>query len=690
MRTFLRRRTNFSAFNSFGGLALTVALSLDLSAAAPRGASPQGSTPSVADGLRALGSGPARLTWVLSQDANDLFVQGKTGQLYVLDTEDGKGERCLLGELTSYAKPLFTPDGRQIIYTDLEKRSVFAVNFDGTGGTRKIAEGYASDVWWDPTSTHTWVYIRQGYRDTRGKIIRVRLDDPKITEKVWQASPTGQPFISYFQLSRDGTSAMDTFPWPQVGLASVEDGDYSPLGKGCWPGMAPDDSERCFYFTGAHNEIVLFDGISKAGRPISVTTMPGLSSPNAFHPRWSNHSRIITVTAPEGKPETELYAGRFDESFTRIEKWVRITSNRQAECFGDAWFRDGVQPVKTESLFSKKRDHSKPKAGRPGLVFRWENEKATNAIGDAAGKTLRFCRATAQGQVVTTPWFGVALRNGALVADEESASAALSACAQQGAFSLAFNAQAGKESVAVPAVVAALGGSAAAPALSVEQIGPALFASVRTADGAVKRLGMGSISAMEPTHWCLVYADGLLECYRNGLMERSCSVRPDFAAWKSADFQWGRYADGSAPWKGEVDAIELFERPLPPQAVGELYTTETRHWAQRPVIPQVMVEAELVERSTPSDPAKIAPYTRALVESVWKVRKVVRGTLKEKKIVALHWCVMGGQVMETDARPGTLKTMLLEPLESHPQLEGELRAADVIEVDLPVYYEVER
>lgn len=151
-----------------GGPLLRAASPASSKAAKPKppAAIPVAQVPSVVEGLQALGSGPARLVWVLGRDVEDLFVQGKTGQLYVLDTEDGKGQRCLLEEVTSYAKPMLSPDGRQIVFTNLDQKAVFAVNFDGTG-LRKLVEGYASDVWWDPGTSHTWCMCARGI-GTRG------------------------------------------------------------------------------------------------------------------------------------------------------------------------------------------------------------------------------------------------------------------------------------------------------------------------------------------------------------------------------------------------------------------------------------------------------------------------------------------------------------------------------------------
>jgi hypothetical protein len=643
--------------------------------------------PSLNANLRKLADGPMRLVWTRTDNPDDGYVQDASGQLFVLDTEDGKGERCLLPEKGSYSKPIFTPDGTRIVFTDFVEKAAYMVNFDGTG-LQKLASGVAADVWNDPATGVDWLYLREGHRDIQGKIVRYRLDDLKVKEVVWTASASGQPFISYFQLSRDGLTSTDTFPWPQVGMAIMSERSYVPMGKGCWPGMSPDGSGRCFSFLGTHKAIQFYDIPPHSSRVIPLMPDEKWKDRPVYHPRWSNHPSLITVTAPRMTSEAELYLGRFDQSFSKIAQWQRLTFNDVADFFGDAWCAAGIQPGKSESVFSAKSLAKKSRStSRPGLVFRWENELASNAITDENGDTLRLCRATYEGESRPNAWFGADLRKGALVADAESAALAVQACASHEAFSIAFSAAPTLDQEDSGGVMLALGDQG--EFLKLQQHGKAMHLSLADESGIVKTHWLGNMSAGTLEHWVIAYADGLLESYRNGILERSASVRPAVKTWKTSMLRFGNLKDGTLPWSGSLEAIEFFDRPLNAKVVDELHTQEARLWAQRVEIPQVTVEAELVETSQPSDPAKILPYTRGLVEQTWKVRKVISGTLKEKQMLVLHWSVLGSKSLPLPNQKGVTGNLKLEPVESHPELKGEYRDSDVLQPDLPVYLNVE-
>ncbi len=63
---------------------------------------------------------PTRVVWVQDQspDNGDTIVTGKLLKLMGFDSRDGRGERPILNEVQNYAKPLFTPDGKQIVFSD--------------------------------------------------------------------------------------------------------------------------------------------------------------------------------------------------------------------------------------------------------------------------------------------------------------------------------------------------------------------------------------------------------------------------------------------------------------------------------------------------------------------------------------------------------------------------------------------
>jgi hypothetical protein len=210
------------------------------------------------------------------------------------------------------------------------------VNWDGNG-LRKLVDGFASDVWRDPRTGIEWLYVRSGDGAQKNPIIRYRMDDLTTKEVVWKRTPTGHKLVTWFQLSADGKRAGDAFPFGNCGVASLETGNWKKYGSGCWPSLAPDDSYRLFYFLGNHYEILLFDKGGGNPRKVKVNGMPDKGADKVYYPRWSNNARFLTVIAPERSQESDLFIGRFDEEFTQIESWARVTHDSKADHFGDAW-----------------------------------------------------------------------------------------------------------------------------------------------------------------------------------------------------------------------------------------------------------------------------------------------------------------------------------------------------------------
>ena len=141
-----------------------------------------------------------RLVWTRTEHVDDPFQKKSTGELWGFDTEDDKGERPILKTLGSYARPTLTTDGSQVVYSDLRHGTCHVVSFSG-GEPRKIADGYAGDDWKDPATGIEWVYVREGRRKTAGPVRRHRLDQPEVAEMIWNATESGQEFISYLQIS---------------------------------------------------------------------------------------------------------------------------------------------------------------------------------------------------------------------------------------------------------------------------------------------------------------------------------------------------------------------------------------------------------------------------------------------------------------------------------------------------------
>ena len=78
-----------------------------------------------------------------------------------IDTDDGRGVREILPGPLSCRKPLLTPDGQRVVFTDFPRRRVVVVDWDGTN-RRDVADGFATDVRTDPETGRTWVYAITG------------------------------------------------------------------------------------------------------------------------------------------------------------------------------------------------------------------------------------------------------------------------------------------------------------------------------------------------------------------------------------------------------------------------------------------------------------------------------------------------------------------------------------------------
>ena len=114
--------------------------------------------------LRSLAGAHARAVWVQG-DGTDPRAAGDQLVLMGLDTEDGKGERVILGERRSYVKPLLTPRGARIVFSSRVlpgPPETFIVNWDGSG-LRKLAGRIRTRRLGEPSSTTAsgciWVLI---------------------------------------------------------------------------------------------------------------------------------------------------------------------------------------------------------------------------------------------------------------------------------------------------------------------------------------------------------------------------------------------------------------------------------------------------------------------------------------------------------------------------------------------------
>ena len=310
----------------------------------------------IASDVEVLTGGHTRVVWVQDRvNLNDVFASGSALQLVGYDSRDGKGERLIHPDQGSYNKPMFSPDGTQVIFSDLTSGGAYAIDWTSQQ-KRRLATGFALTVWRDPQTAIDWVYVgTQRLPDgapAYQRVDRVQLFHPEQAEFVMDQFPVG---ADSFQLSADGRIAGGNFPWPECGIVHMQEQRFERLGRGCWTALAPDDSYRFWIFDGSHRNLLLFDTRNNQRVTISVANAPGIEGHEAYHPRWSNHPQVMAITGPYkirqggnnirgGGADVEILIGRFSSDFQRLENWVQLTSNDWANFFPDVWVNTEAAP----------------------------------------------------------------------------------------------------------------------------------------------------------------------------------------------------------------------------------------------------------------------------------------------------------------------------------------------------------
>jgi hypothetical protein len=290
-----------------------------------------------------------RVVWVQDMgEGRDVDAQGSNLRLMGVDTGDGQGERAISGTAGNYAKPLITPRGDRVVFTDRLRKKVYVVNWDGSG-LQELFGGFGLAVWRDPFDGREWIYYGSEEMRNGGAhcsaVYRTLLDSPGTGELVWNKTPVS---VDSFQLSMDGRMAGVNSPWPVGGIAELPNGYLKQLGSGCWTMLSPDNTYTFGIFDTLHRNLYVDDFSGINGRWVNINGAPGIDGYEVYHPRWSNHSRMIAITGPYkvgtgtnliagGGPAVEIYVGRFNANYTTIETWWRVTNNDRGDFFPDVW-----------------------------------------------------------------------------------------------------------------------------------------------------------------------------------------------------------------------------------------------------------------------------------------------------------------------------------------------------------------
>jgi len=364
--------------SSGGGNDDTVGTAPPESDARPAATPNEGS--SAPDPVQRLTGAHTRVVWI--QDLSDgTDIAGRRRRLLLMgyDSRDGLGERPLLEERSNYTKPLITPLGNRVVFSNVREGTVHVVNWDGTD-LRKLGPGFALDTWIDPDTKTEWVYVASDPSAepvTFGRVTRHRIDRWQTSELVWDKLRVSG---DTFQVSADGRLAGGLFPWPAAGVAELPNGEFHRLGRGCWTALSHGGDPMLWIFDGAHRNLTMVDSDHHEDRwKLKINTAPGIEGYEIYHPRWSNHPRFLAVTGPYtvgteankirgGGEQVEIHLGRFATDFSSVERWVQVSHNERADFYPDVWIDPNELPP-DEGTRDATRPETRPTAKEEGRLI---------------------------------------------------------------------------------------------------------------------------------------------------------------------------------------------------------------------------------------------------------------------------------------------------------------------------------
>lgn len=270
--------------------------------------------------------------------AKVVWNQGDSDKIQYFDTKEG-----VVRELPfTGSAPKLTPDGTRILAVSgpTTDRTLVLYDTDSKSIT-KLTTGphtFPLDIWRDPKTKREWVYVNasgaggeftRDWSDGQDKLFRLPIDKPSEIELVWDRTKCSE----FFTLSADGTHAcmaptfnnigLMKFAFDSNGKVDQEKSRFKTLGHGCFSGISPDNFYRVFHLVGNHMAIAMYDPDGSKPRQIKVGDVPGEKGAS-WLTRWSTHPRFLTLMGPDSH-KAGIWVGRFDEAYTKVEGWVRVS-----------------------------------------------------------------------------------------------------------------------------------------------------------------------------------------------------------------------------------------------------------------------------------------------------------------------------------------------------------------------------
>ena len=638
-----------------------------------------------------------RLVWLQDQgDGADALAQGKNLLLYGYDSRDGRGERPLLSKVDNYFRPIITPDGRQVLFSNRLTRKMYVLDWE-SGKVNELGEGVAVAVWEDPKPSLVlrrqtlWVYCFSGPQPenrygTSQPLYRFPLDKPKKKELIWDKSHMTWDNI---QLSRDGRVLGGLFPWPDGGVLLTNEKRWHRLGNGCWTSLSPDNSKLLWIFDGFHRNIQVHDIVDGQQWIININNAPGIGGFEVYHPRWSNHPRYFVMTGPYEKGEggnriggggekVEIYIGRFDDRAKKVEDWIKVTENGRADFYPELWIEGGNKAKLAERS-------GKPTAAVQGekwpvvrdhLAFVWENVKAANQLDEKSPVGIFQCNIELRGRAVYTRQLELTTLAGFGETGEAGKKvAAALAASGQGSIEMTLTQAAGSQG----SLFSLSDGEKEQLQLLVT--GDGITARSETTGATASWVEL--FAADKAQHLAANFDGEHLEIFIDGRSggRKALKLNPAGLTAKTL-----RFGDVAGSLKANLSGIAVYTRELSQAEISSNSRLAHERISKKTETATLVVEGTLQETTEIPAPDALGAYRRALVVNSYAVQKVVQGDYGQSRILVAEWAILDGKVIKSYEEPRRPEQLVLEKFSDHPQLEGERQMMDIFEPDLEMYY----
>ncbi len=196
----------------------------------------------------------------------------------------------------------------------------------------------------------------------------------------------------------------------------------------------------------------------------------------------------------------------------------------------------------------------------------------------------------------------------------------------------------------------------------------------------------------QPHHVLVTYQPGELICYVDGVLASESEFETGtFEDWKEYSLLFGNeQSGGDRYWEGFLEAVAIYNRFVKPDEAKRKYLAAREIIARRQTIATSVVKAEMLTKDAPPAPEAIAPYRRALVVNRYKIKESADPGQIGQTVQVAEWALLDAAIPASYelAQIGALRTLELQPYESHPQLESERMVSDTPSLDEALFYDV--